>query len=160
LGRRPSAVQRFVDAGHIQAWKKLGGHRSIDAANAEQSFREPEGHIGSRPSVLSEATALQKVSAVVVNDDPMNRTLPITLVQTAMPRTHLETAANGIQGLIAIGKLAPQIVITDICMPNIDGFEAVRTLLQESGGRPRTLFAVSALSKQKLARRGTLPAGE
>ncbi len=35
-------VQRWFDAGHLKAWKLLGGHRRIDAASAERLFLRQE----------------------------------------------------------------------------------------------------------------------
>ena len=158
LGVSLQTVQRWVDAGHLQAWKTLGGHRRIDAASAERLFQDQEGRIGALQAPEAKAAPAAGVSVLVVDDNDMDRALLVTLVQQALPQAKVESAANGIQGLIAIGKLAPQLVITDIVMPNIDGFEMIRSLLEDTASRPRTLIAVSALSKQELSRKGKLPA--
>ena len=63
-------------------------------------------------------------------------------------------------GAEVIGKardLHPDIVITDIHMPHMDGFEMVRQLSANELIRPQTLIAVSASSPQEVAVLGQLP---
>lgn len=170
LGVSAQTVQRWVDAGRLKAWKTLGGHRRIEAASAELLFAEKEAHGGAvQSSQSTQSTPADEVAAavaagvaalavVVVDDNPLDCALVVALVRQAMPDATVESAANGFQGLVAIGRLAPQIVITDIHMPHMNGFEMIRTLLQDEGVGPRTLIAVTALSRQELAAMGTLPA--
>jgi len=56
-----------------------------------------------------------------------------------------------------IGKIKPDIVVTDIHMPYMDGFEMLRQLMTHAFLRPQTLIAVSASSAQELAVLGQLP---
>jgi two-component system response regulator YesN len=42
----------------------------------------------------------------------------------------LEPCANGLQALEAVAKFRPDVVMTDICMPQMDGLELSRTLSQ------------------------------
>ena len=157
LGVSLQTVQRWVDAGHLTAWKTLGGHRRIEAASAELLFKEQEARIGAIESAKAGSEDAPTLSVVVVDDNPLDLALLVTLVQKALPGAAVEAAANGFQGLVVIGKTAPQIVITDIHMPRMDGFEMIRTLLEDAAVRPRTLFAVSAMSRQELSALGTLP---
>ena len=154
LGVSLQTVQRWVDAGHLKAWKTLGGHRRIDAASADLLFDEQEQRLGAQPSPPTPAA----VSVVVVDDNPLDRALLVMLVRQALPEARIEAAANGFQGLVIIGKIAPDIVITDVHMPNMDGLEMLRSLLDQEA-RPRAVIVVSALSKRELAARGPLPAG-
>jgi excisionase family DNA binding protein len=157
LGVSLQTVQRWVDAGHLRAWKTLGGHRRIEAAGAERLFKEQGDRLGAGAGSNAFVAASSSVRVVVVDDDPLDRSLLVTLVQMALPNAAVEVATNGFQGLVAIGKTAPQIVITDIHTPHMNGFEMIRTLLEEVEVRPRTLIAISALSIQELAALGNLP---
>jgi excisionase family DNA binding protein len=158
LGVSLQTVQRWVDAGHLKAWKTLGGHRRIEASSAELLFRQQEDRMGATDSIRSDRGQASNASVVVVDDDPLDLALLVMLVRNALPDATVEAAANGFQGLVAIGKTSPQIVITDIHMPHMDGFEMIRTLWEDEAGRPRTLMAVSAMTRQELAAIGTLPA--
>lgn len=159
LGVSLQTVQRWVDAGHLKAWKTLGGHRRIEAAGAELLFKEQAARIGAMENVPASVTSAAAVSVVVVDDDPLDLALLVMLVHKALPRANVEAAANGFQGLVAVGKASPQIVVTDIHMPHMNGFEMIRSLLEDAALRPRTLIAVSALSRQGLSEMGTLPPG-
>lgn len=159
LGVSLQTVQRWVDSGHLKAWKTLGGHRRIEAASAELLFKEQEDRIGAAYSTSAERAEAPGIAVVVVDDNPMDLALLVVLVRMALPEATVEAAGNGFQGLVAIGKSSPQIVITDIQMPNMNGMEMIRTLMENAAVRPRTLIAVSALATQELLAVGTLPAG-
>jgi DNA-binding NarL/FixJ family response regulator len=49
------------------------------------------------------------------------------------------TAANGVELLAAAARLDPDVIVLDIAMPLMDGFEAARNL-QRSGCRSRLVF--------------------
>lgn len=62
------------------------------------------------------------------------------------------TAGNGLEGLHAWEKHKPDIIISDIDMPEMDGFEMVRRIRETDGDTP-ILFA-SALTSPKDVRHG------
>ncbi|MDE2082504.1 MAG: response regulator [Burkholderiales bacterium] len=164
LGVSLQTVQRWVDAGHLKAWKTPGGHRRIDAASAERLFRQQDERLGALAATepargAGAGTVAAPLVVVVVDDEPLDRALMVDLVQEALPNARVEAASDGFQGLVVIGQLAPAIVITDIHMPHIDGFEMLRSLLEGPGLRPRRLIAVSAYAPDDLAALGTLPEG-
>lgn len=155
LGVSVPTVQRWVDAGHLKAWKTPGGHRRIDARSAEALFRgAPRLEDGQQ---ASEGTPALKV--VIVDDNPDDRELLALWVDTSLPGAHVTVADNGFQGLVAIGQVAPDIVITDIMMPRMDGVEMLNQLAQHCAVRPRVLIATSSLNAAQLAQHGRLPDG-
>lgn len=158
LGISLQTVQRWVDSGRLKAWKTPGGHRRIDAHSAELLFKAHEQTVGAGaapdPGGAAEAKPLQ---VVIVDDDAMDRELMSTLVQAALPDAQLRVAGNGFQGLVMIAKLAPDIVVTDVHMPHMDGFEMIRNVLADAQTRPKLMIAVSAKSPRELADFGQLP---
>jgi excisionase family DNA binding protein len=161
LGVSLQTVQRWVDAGHLKAWKTLGGHRRIDAESAEKLFKTHEERMGApaaeAPDTAVPPAAATPLTVLLVDDKVMDRELLTWLVRKALPDARVETAENGFQALVIMGRIEPQIVITDINMPHMNGLEMIRQVLANETWRPRTLVAVSALSKQGLAEMGTLP---
>jgi excisionase family DNA binding protein len=155
LGVSLQTVQRWVDAGQVESWKTPGGHRRIDAASAERLFAE-QG-LTSAGTDAGAPTAAESV--LIVDDNPIDRELLVDLVRGALPGSTIEQAENGFQGLLAVGRSAPTIVLTDIHMPHIDGFEMLRQLCANGPSRPRILVAVSAHAEADLAALGRLPAG-
>ncbi len=162
LGVSMQTVQRWVDGGHVKSWKTPGGHRRIDAASAERLFAE-HGLAQATPAADRAGPVPRGIatadSVLVVDDDPIDRELLVDLVRRTLPGCPIELATNGFQGLMAVGRAAPTIVVTDIQMPHIDGFEMLRQLCADGPSRPRILVAVSAHAEADLAALGSLPAG-
>jgi CheY-like chemotaxis protein len=69
-------------------------------------------------------------SILVVDDDPGIRPFFSRLLES---KGHeVVTAGDGVEGLRAFRKHAPDLVITDIYMPNKEGLEMIRELRRES----------------------------
>lgn len=151
LGVSVQTVQRWVDAGRLKAWKTLGGHRRIDAESAEALFTQEAEALGAprggQPSVL------------IVDDNSDDREILVHLVQQALPQAVVLQADNGFGGLVAVGQHAPTLLITDIVMPHMNGFEMLHHLSTEATVRPQHIVAVSSHHADELAKLGRLPAG-
>lgn len=158
LGVSLQTVQRWVDAGHLKAWRTPGGHRRIEVQSAERLFRQhgvaPDAPTSPQPSGRVAAAGR---AVVIVDDDAIDRELLRHMVQETLPAAQIEMAENGFQGLLAIGRVAPVAVITDVNMPHMNGLEMIRQLHADGLARPRTLIAVSAHSEPEIAAMGTLP---
>lgn len=155
LGVSVPTVQRWVDAGHLKAWKTPGGHRRIDAESAEALFRTQRlpGDEGAA------AAGVHALRVLIVDDSADDREVLAALCESALPQAQVSLAENGFQGLVAIGRDEPEIVVTDIVMPKMDGIEMLNQLSSHCAVRPKVLVAVSSLSPAQLARRGSLPEG-
>ena len=157
LGVSVPTVQRWVDSGHLKAWKTVGGHRRIGAESAQRMF---QAHRLQGPGD-SAAEATQPTPApltvLVVDDNPDDRDVLVAHVETALPGAVVMTAENGFEALVEIGRSAPDIVITDVAMPHMDGFEMLRHLSKESSETVRTILVVSGRTREQFARLGALP---
>lgn len=151
MGVSIPTVQRWVDAGQLQAWKTLGGHRRIDADSADAL-------IAQQAAAAAVPATAAPLGVVIVDDNPDDRDLLGALVEAALPGATVTVADNGVLGLLAIGQTRPDVVITDIQMPQVDGLEMLRQLAGIDATGPRVLVAVSSLSPRQLAQRGELPA--
>ena len=61
------------------------------------------------------------------------------------------------EGLIQIGRYTPDIIVTDLNMPDMDGFELVRALEDLPELENCQIVAVSSLDEGEIAQRGGLP---
>jgi DNA-binding response OmpR family regulator len=67
------------------------------------------------------------VSVVVIDDDAdLRRLIKLTMEFTAGWQVHL--AANGAEGLALARQVRPDVVVVDLMMPELDGFEVCRRL--------------------------------
>ena len=65
-----------------------------------------------------------KYNVLAVDDIPLN----LLLVQKMLSRFNfkLRTASSGQQALDAVAELKPDLILLDLMMPGIDGFEVIR----------------------------------
>jgi len=165
LGVSVQTVQRWVDAGRLRAWKTLGGHRRIDAVSAEQLFAAESARSagtgasqpGAAPAGGAAAPASGGFRVLIVDDEPDDRALIEYMVRSAMPDVQIELAGSGFEGLVAIGRRVPDVLITDIAMPYMDGIEMLRTLFVQGEARVPVIVVASSHTPDEIARRGGLP---
>lgn len=144
-------AQAWVETGVLHAWKTPGGHRRItrESVNALLAKRAPP--IDRSPAVTN------SLVMVVVDDDPaMRRLYELNIGYWQLP-LQLVTASNGIEGLLRIGELAPRVLVTDLKMPDMDGFKMLRALRAMPYYKTLHIFVVSGLSTAEIKDRGGLP---
>lgn len=67
------------------------------------------------------------VKVILVEDDPFAATQLRMLIQDQHPQFHiLATCSNGREGLQAIQQLKPELVLTDVEMPELNGLEMLK----------------------------------
>ena len=147
LGISVPTVQRWVDSGELVAWKTPGGHRRIEADSADRLFAARGQPATAGPTV------------VVIDDNADDRDILGALVRSALPECRLDLYDSGIQALVAIGHTPPDIVITDLVMPHMNGIEVLRQLAGQCVVHPQLIVAVSSLGPRQLERLGALPEG-
>jgi len=159
LGVSVPTVQRWVDLGHLKAWKTVGGHRRIDAESAEAFIRtQTQRRGGEAMDAAAAAAAVLPLSVLVVDDNPDDRDLLCALIDIALPGAHVVCAANGFDALIEVGKAMPDLIVTDLTMPHMDGVEMIRHLSAQGAAHPPAIVAVSAHTPAHIEKLGGLPA--
>lgn len=160
LGVSARTVQLWADAGVISSWKTPGGHRrysleevgslanDIVAGNAP-SLSRPEEHSPSGESKSLKILVVEDEEAALRAYQRVFRrwNLPIELI----------TASDGYSGILKVGQLGPDLLILDINLPNINGFQIVRTLAENDLLASMKLIIVSALDPMDIEHK--LPAG-
>ena len=158
LGVSVPTVQRWVDLGHLKAWKTVGGHRRIDADSAEEFIRAQTQQRGGAPAQAA-AEAVVPFTVLVVDDSADDRDLLQALVEIAVPGARITCADNGFDALIEVGKAMSDLIITDISMPYIDGVQMIRHLSAPGHARTPAIVAVSSHGPAHVERLGGLPPG-
>ena len=113
---------------------------TLPQAHAADSHRaaEPEAVIASPASALVSPMLL-----LYVEDNPAN----VTLMQQALqlrPGVRLEIAIDGEAGLNAVRRLQPDLVLLDLDLPRLHGFEVLRQLRADPATARIPCVAVSA----------------
>jgi excisionase family DNA binding protein len=158
LGVSTPTVQRWVDLGYIKAWKTAGGHRRIDADSAERFLVEQRlSAVDETPAAAARAAGGPVV--LIVDDNPDDRDLLSALVESTLPAATVSAVENGFQALVAIGRSPPDVLVTDIVMPHMNGLEMIKHLCGGSAQRPGRVLAVTSHSPEQIAKLGGLPDG-
>lgn len=86
-------------------------------------------------------------NVLAVDDIPLN----LLLVQKMLSRFNfgLRTAAGGQQALDAVAACRPDLILLDLMMPGIDGFEVIRRLREDPATADIRIVILSALNSQE-----------
>lgn len=86
-------------------------------------------------------------SVLAVDDIPLN----LLLVQKMLSRFNFEmrTARNGQEALDAVAAKKPDLILLDLMMPGIDGFEVIRRLREDPETADIQIVILSALNSNE-----------
>lgn len=150
LGVSVRTVQLWVESGVLHAWKTAGGHRRIARASVE-AVREEQ------LEVIETVAGLQAKKILIVESNPTYLELYRIKVAGWHPAAVVATVDSGFEALVTTGKFAPDVILTELEMPGMDGFEMVRSLRNAAPGADIVVF--SNLSEERIAAAGGLPEG-
>jgi excisionase family DNA binding protein len=145
LGVAQSTIRKWSDQGRVPAFYTPGGHRRYRRRDLD-TFLERSGP-GSRdregPTVL------------IVDDDPGTR----AVVRASLELEGFEVveAESGTTGLAAVDAESPDLILLDVMMPQMDGWEMLRRVQEMHGGAiPVVMFSgkVDESSAGEAAERG------
>jgi excisionase family DNA binding protein len=132
LGVAQTTIRKWSDQGRVPAFYTPGGHRRFRRNDLEAFIDRsgPGGRVGGGPVVL------------VVDDDPRLR--EYIRLNLELAGYSVREAENGERALSAIDAQAPDLVLLDVVMPGIDGWQLLRQLEERHGSIPVIMFGGQA----------------
>jgi excisionase family DNA binding protein len=129
-------VKRWIRDGHLAAFQTAGGHYRI----TEEEF----ARFRSARHIPPGSTDPPKV--LIVDDDGM---LLATLSDalTWAGRYKVETAQDGYEGLIRVGGFRPDVLVLDIMMPGLNGFQVCRRVKADPTTCSTRILAISGYAQ-------------
>jgi DNA-binding response OmpR family regulator len=106
-----------------------------------------EAALAEEAQSLAQSSA-QEIKILCVDDDPL-----ILQMLADILRFHgftVETAPDGEAGLEAAGRLQPNLILLDVMMPGIDGFEVCRLLKADPAMKPVPVIFLTAMNDPAL----------
>ena len=98
-----------------------------------------------------------RLRVVVAEDDlAMLKLYRCTMESWNLPIS-LEFLNNGLDGLITISKRPPDILITDLKMPGVDGFEMLQALQKLEAFSRMKIIVVTGLNRYDIEEKGGMP---
>ena len=155
----PSTVQSWVETGCLEAWKTPGGHRRVTLASIDRLLEK--GMVGksfeaNSGAGLSTDTA-SKLRILIVEDDEALLDIYRDSINSWGLSAALTIANNGYNALLRVGFDHPQLIITDLIMPEIDGFRMIEALQRDQQTTKIMIVAVTGLPDDEINWRGGLP---
>jgi excisionase family DNA binding protein len=152
LGVSHRTIQLWVEAGTLQAWKTAGGHRRIASSSVEKQLD------GRRQSLSAErgipAAAARPFKVLIVDDDAtLLRLYELEIGGWGLP-LELIKAGDGFDALLKIGEHNPDLLISDLSMPGMDGFRMVNSLRNNPKQRHLHIIIISGLDRSTITSLG------
>jgi two-component system, cell cycle sensor histidine kinase and response regulator CckA len=96
---------------------------------------------------------------VAIDDMPDNLITLRAVLADVFPDAEVKTATNGRQGIELARTLDPDVILLDVLMPGMDGFEVCRTLKDDERLRQIPVVFLTALRSDRAARLRAIEAG-
>ena len=161
LGVSVGTVQLWVESGLLQAWKTAGGHRRVLRDSLENLLhkKSEKTPIPQTPAPVARAASLRRLNVLVVEDETHLQRLYQTQISRWPMRPDVTVVNNAFAALLLIGRNPPDLLITDLHMPGMDGFNMLRVLRDTPEIAVTTIVVVSGLDAAEIERQGGIPDG-
>lgn len=151
LGVAVSTIQLWANNGSLQAWTTEGGHRRIVRGSVDEMLQ--------RKAPDPVADHQEEFRIVVVEDNAQQLRMYEKQFHAWGSNISVVTARDGYEGLVKIGQSLPGIIVTDLKMPNMDGFKMIKALKKMPELDHCTIVVVSGLTEDEIQAKGGLPDG-
>jgi excisionase family DNA binding protein len=135
-GVNPTTVQNWIKGKRLKAFKTPGGHRRVRREDLISFMKEfgmplPEGLMQNPPL------------AMVVDDENDILDMLEDLLKSGDDEINVVRAQSGIAALLMIGEYRPDLLILDIMMPGMNGYEVCQKVKANSSTQNIRIVAIS-----------------
>ena len=154
LGVSLTTAQIMAETGVLRSWKTAGGHRRIDAASVEKHL------LGRGPELrLADLRSRKPYSILIAEDDEkLCRLYQRTIERWDIPLA-ITIAKSGIEVTFMIERARPNLLILDLKMPQMDGFELLRLVRSYREYDAMDVIVVTGMEPFAIAKHGGLAPG-
>ena len=144
LGVAQSTIRKWSDQGRVPAFYTPGGHRRYRRTDLER-FLERSGPGGA-----------PKGGPVILLVDDDERVRSLVRVNLELEGYTVREAGSADEGLAAVEAQAPDLILLDVMMPQVDGWEMLRRLQDRygTGAIPVVMFSGHEDAQSEAAERG------
>lgn len=131
-------IINWIEAGHLKAYKTVGGHRRIKKDDLDKFLQE-------RGMPLPEDSKKEDRRRILVVDD--DKIIVETIVQALEEDEYgyeMISASDGFEAGLQISHFKPDLLILDIMMPDINGYEVCKKVKTNPDTRDTKIIVLSA----------------
>ncbi len=140
-----NAVKKWIAAGKLVAFRTPGGHFRV---NREDFLTFLDKY---KLEIKEEFFPVRK-KILIIDDEPGVREFVKGALEAMNGGYQIETAGDGYEALIKVGDFKPELLVLDIRMPKIDGFEVCRRIKQDAHTSQIKILAVTAYGSDDIER--------
>ncbi len=134
----PKTIINWIEAGHIEAYKTVGGHRRIKKSDMEDFMRK-QGIPIPEEEIISERKRI-----LIVDDDQI---IVETIVQALEEEEYdyeIISASDGFEAGLQVNHFKPHLLILDIMMPDIKGYDVCKKIKTNEETKDTKIMVLSA----------------
>jgi len=135
-GVNPTTVQNWVKGKKLRAFQTPGGHRRVSREDLIAFMKEFGMPL---PADLSQGPPL----VLIVDDESDIVDMLEALMRSGDDEIKVAKAQNGVDALLMIGGTKPNLLILDIMMPGMNGYEVCKKLKSSPGTQNIKIVAIS-----------------
>lgn len=152
LGVSVRTVQLWVDTGKLMGWVTKGGHRRLARASVlDVLAKDGKSESGT--------VSRYRLPLLIVEDDMAIIKLYQLHIKTWPFDVQTFVTPNGYEALVLAGEMNPAMLICDLRLPGINGFQVVRALAKMDRFSKLHMVVVSGLPEDEIEAHGGLPPG-
>lgn len=153
LGISVGTVHGLVESNELRAWKTQGGHRRISLQSIQEYQRRHN------LATASMGSGENRLRVMVVEDDDVTRVMLQANFEKWGLAIDAVMYASAVEALLDMPRLHPEVLLTDLRMPHVDGFEFLKTLSEHTMFSNLAIVVITGMSAQEVQERGGLPDG-
>ena len=123
LGMAQSTIRKWSDDGRLRAFYTPGGHRRYRRVDLDQFLERGA-------SSASRGGEGRRLILIVDDDDRLREFVRVNL---EMEGYAVREASNADEGLRALEDESPDLILLDVMMPEVDGWEMLRRVQERHG---------------------------
>lgn len=136
IGVTINAIKAWIREQRLPALRTPGGHHRIAEVDlAAFQARLAEG---------STAEPATRARVLIADDDKALAAALREALAVALPDALIQIASDGYEALVQVGAFRPDVLVLDIRMPRLDGFEVCRRLKSGRDTERMGILAVTA----------------
>lgn len=146
-------IEQMQGTIEVQSRKGKGSTFSV-TLKAKTAKEATQSRDQEKDQAREEAISNRQAKIVYIEDNPTNRTLVESLLGTQRPSIQLLLAEDGETGVEMVISEKPDLVLLDIHLPGIDGFETLRRIRLDDNCATIPVIALSAAAMPADIERG------
>lgn len=134
----PKTIINWIESGHIKAFKTVGGHRRIKKTDLEE-FMKKQGI-----PIPQEELKEERKRILIVDDDPIIVETIVQALEEDEFNYEVISAGDGFEAGLQVNHFKPHLMILDIMMPDIKGYEVCKKIKSDSLTKDMKIIVLSA----------------